>query len=88
MGDVLRTYQTDSEFVADILVSGFKLQFTASTQALASGASLTALKNKWVRDVMGAHPNLFDKASLQATGKEAVLLLRDIVEPYFAETHP
>jgi len=88
MGTVERVYQTDNEFIAEMVVDGCRLVFPAAITALRAGASLTALKNSWVRECLRANGDFVSSNTLKATAKEAVVLLRDQIEPFFvAEGH-
>jgi hypothetical protein len=85
MGTVTRTYQTDTTFVAEMIVSGFGISFHVPTARLARGAALNALKNEWLREALRYNGRILDEADLRTTARAATEKLRMMIEAYFDE---
>lgn len=85
MSSVTDITQTETHFIAEIVVCGCRVFFNVPKADLHAGASLIRLKNAWVRDVLAANRTFIAPDQLRDAAKEALPLLRDQIESYFAD---
>lgn len=83
MQSTVKTHQTEHFFVAEMGVGGFILTFNVKTSHLRDGASLSNLKNIWVRDTLACHGKLLNSEAVKAAARIAVESLRPLIEHYF-----